>query len=279
MININIKKELIGSEGNIRLDIDIKVNRGDFLAITGPSGSGKTTFLRVLAGLEKADGKIVVDGDVWLKNGFSLPPQKREIGFVFQDYALFPNMSVLENLLYVNSDKDLALHLLKVTELIGLKDRYPNSLSGGQKQRVALARALMRKPKILLMDEPLSALDPKMRVKLQDKILALHKEFDITTFMVSHDKGEIYRLSNKILTIENGKIKKFTETKDELLKGEKKFSVKAEVIDIYKKDKYIVMVATIDQVFEIKFDKAPNLKRGEIITIVFDNFSPQIIKD
>ncbi len=137
---------------------------------------GKSTISKeFLAGLESASGNIRVDGNIWLSSNRFLPPQKREIGFVFQDYALFPNMSIEQNLLFVTKDKELAKYLLEITELLTLKDRYPDSLSGGQQQRVAICRALMRRPKLLLMDEPLSALDPNMRLKLQEQILTLHK--------------------------------------------------------------------------------------------------------
>jgi len=274
LIKIDIKKEL----KDFTLCVDIEIKKGDFIAVTGPSGSGKTTFLRVLAGLEEAQGKIVVENEIWLDEKIFLAPKNRGIGFVFQDYALFPNMSVLENLLYINKDLDLATHLLDEVELSHLKNRYPNTLSGGQKQRVALARALMRKPKILLMDEPLSALDPMIRAKLQEKILALHKEFDTTTFMVSHDKSEIYRLSNKTLEIKNGEVVRYEATK-KIFESGKKFNIKAEIVDIYKKDIYIVIAATMDQIFELKFKDLPNIKKGEIVTIIFDNYSPQIIKD
>ncbi|MEA3512917.1 MAG: ABC transporter ATP-binding protein, partial [Campylobacterota bacterium] len=160
MIKIDINKKLHGSNGEMDLDINLEITKGDFVALAGLSGSGKTTLLRILAGLEDADGTLKIDDDVWLDGKFCLPPQKRKIGFVFQDYALFPNMSVLDNLLYVQKDKELADKLLEMTELSELKKRLPNSLSGGQKQRVSLCRAMMNRPKLLLMDEPLSALDP-----------------------------------------------------------------------------------------------------------------------
>ena len=176
-MKLDFKKPLIGSNGEMLLDIDLNLTKGEFISISGASGSGKTTILRILAGLEEARGRIVVDDEVWLDKNFSLPPQKRKIGFVFQDYALFSNMSVEQNLLFVDNDKNLADKLLSMTELSELKDRYPNTLSGGQKQRVSICRALMKKPKILLLDEAFSALDAVMRTKLQDDVLALHREF------------------------------------------------------------------------------------------------------
>ena len=206
MIEIDIHKKLHGSKGNMDLDVHLEIQKGAFISLMGESGSGKTTLLRVLAGLEKAEGKITVEGVSWLEKEKMLPPQQREIGFVFQDYALFENMSVEENLLYVKQDKVLAKKLLEMTELDRLASRNVKGLSGGQKQRVSLCRAMMNKPKLLLMDEPLSALNPAMRTKLQDEILKLHKTFGTTTLMVSHDTDVSYRLSDRIVALDHGKI-------------------------------------------------------------------------
>ncbi len=208
MIDIKINKQLHGSSGDMNLDINLNIQEGDFIALTGQSGSGKTTLLRVLAGLEKANGTIKVQEQIWQDTKYILAPQKRKIGFVFQDYALFDNMNVEENLLFVNDDKELASKLLSLVEMSELKHRYPNKLSGGQKQRVALCRAMMNKPKLLLMDEPLSALDVSLRTKLQDEITKLHKQFGITTIMVSHDPNEISKLSNRVIVLEKGKVVK-----------------------------------------------------------------------
>jgi molybdate transport system ATP-binding protein len=204
MLNIDIHKALHGSQGEINLDIKIEINVGEFVVLMGESGSGKTTLLRVISGLEKAEGEVTVEGKSW-KN---LAPQQRSIGFVFQDYALFDNMSVEENLLFVNNDTSLAQNLLDLTELRGLSKRNVKTLSGGQKQRVALCRAMMNKPKLLLMDEPLSALDTKMREMLQIEIKKLHKMFGTTTIMVSHDTESAYTLADRIIVLEEGKIVK-----------------------------------------------------------------------
>lgn len=206
MIHIEIQKNLHGSHGEMRLDVNIEIQENAFVVLMGESGSGKTTLLRILAGLEKAEGKITVEDAMWLNRQKMLPPQQREIGFVFQDYALFENMNVEENLLFVNDDKVLAKKLLEMTELSRLSHRNVKGLSGGQKQRVSLCRAMMKQPKLLLMDEPLSALDPAMRIKLQDEILKLHKTFGTTTIMVSHDTDASYHLSDRILVLDHGKI-------------------------------------------------------------------------
>lgn len=206
MIHLDIHKVLHGSQGEMNLDVKLEIQKGEFIALMGESGSGKTTLLRVLAGLEKAEGKIEVENVSWLGDQKMLACQERQIGFVFQDYALFDNMTVEQNLLFVNDDKALADKLLELTELMELASRNVKSLSGGQKQRVSLCRAMMNKPKLLLMDEPLSALDEKMKVKLQDEIAKLHKEFGITTIMISHDTEASYALADRIVVLGQGKV-------------------------------------------------------------------------
>jgi molybdate transport system ATP-binding protein len=283
MISLNIKKELHGSNGVMNLDINLSLQNGEFVALSGVSGSGKTTLLRVLAGLEEAFGEIIVDGEIWLNEKIKKPIQKRDIGFVFQDYALFENLSVIDNLLYVKKDKDLAKQLLSLTDLYELKNRYPNSLSGGQKQRVSLCRALMKRPKILLMDEPLSALDPHMRLKLQDEILTLHKEFKTTTIMVSHDPSEMYKLASRVLVLKDGKIIDDGLPKDILLKtqGSQKFSLEGELLDIIKVDVInIAIVAIGQQIVEVVISniEAQNLIIGEKVNVSTKAFSPTIKK-
>ena len=283
MISLNIKKELHGSNGVMNLDINLSLQNGEFVALSGVSGSGKTTLLRVLAGLEEAFGEIIVDGEIWLNEKIKKPIQKRDIGFVFQDYALFPNLSVIDNLLYVKKDKDLAKQLLSLTDLYELKNRYPNSLSGGQKQRVSLCRALMKRPKILLMDEPLSALDPHMRLKLQDEILTLHKEFETTTIMISHDPSEMYKLASRVLVLKDGKIIDDGLPKDILLKtqGSQKFSFEGELLDIIKVDVInIAIVAIGQQIVEVVISniEAQNLIIGEKVNVSTKAFSPTIKK-
>ena len=281
MLNIDITKKLHGSSGNMNLEINLEIQENDFVALSGKSGSGKTTLLRIIAGLEKANGTLKLGDKTWLDNKFNLPTQKREIGFVFQDYALFPNMSVEENLLFVKKDKKLANYLLDMTELSELKKRLPNTLSGGQKQRVSLCRALMNRPKLLLMDEPLSALDPSMRTKLQNEILTLHKEFGTTTIMVSHDPSEIYRLSNRVVVLEQGKIINDGKAKDVLLRttGSQKFSFEGELLDIVKVDViYIAIVAIGQQLVEVVIsqDEVKNLQIGDIVNLSTKAFSPNI---
>ncbi|MBP6715055.1 MAG: ATP-binding cassette domain-containing protein, partial [Aliarcobacter sp.] len=254
MIEIKVNKELHGSNGTMNLDINLDIKKGEFVALSGLSGSGKTTLLRILAGLETASGTIKIENDIWLNDKFTLPSQKREIGFVFQEYALFPNFTVMQNLLYVKKDKELAKYLLEMTEMYELKDRHPHSLSGGQKQRVSLCRALMNRPKLLLMDEPLSALDPYMRTKLQNEIRTLHNEFETTTIMVSHDPSEMYRLASRVLVLDYGKIINDGLAKDILLKtkGSQKLSFEGELLDIVKLDVInIAIISIASQLVEV----------------------------
>lgn len=197
---------------SFHLEVDLQLHPGELLALTGPSGSGKTTVLRILAGLEnRAKGQLVFQGEVWQDSSkrIFLPPQQRSIGVVFQDYALFPNMNVVQNLRFAlpqAADATLIEELLEVMDLQDLRNALPFELSGGQQQRVALARALVRRPKLLLLDEPLSALDTRMREHLQTYILELHQRYALTTLLISHHPEEIQRLADRVLMMEKGKI-------------------------------------------------------------------------
>ncbi len=281
MLDIDIRKRLQGSRGEMDLELRLCIKENEFIALSGESGSGKTTLLRILAGLEEANGTIRLGDKVWLDGKRNLPAQKRGIGFVFQDYALFANMSVEENLLYVNKDRALARHLLELTHLTELKERLPATLSGGQKQRVSLCRALMNRPRLLLMDEPLSALDPQMRSRLQEDILNLHKEFGTTTIMVSHDPSEIYRLANRVFVLEQGRIIKEGTAKELFLKahGSQKFSLRGELLDIVKSDViYIGVVAIGQQIVEVVLDEAEaqSLTIGQNVQVNTKAFAPSL---
>jgi molybdate transport system ATP-binding protein len=283
VIRIAIRKKLHGTSSDMQLNMNLEINNGDFVVLSGKSGSGKTTLLRVLAGLEESTGVIHVDEEIWLDKDTFKSVQKREIGFVFQDYALFENMSVLENLLFVNKDIELANHLLHVTELKELKERFPSTLSGGQKQRVAICRAMMKRPKLLLLDEPLSALDPSMRAKLQSEILSLHKEFGTTTIMVSHDPSEIYRLASRVIVLSDGKVINDGNPKEVLLKtrGSQKFSFEGELLEIKKVDViFIAIIAIGQQLVEIVIseDEAEGLKVGDVVNVSTKAFEPIISK-
>ncbi len=198
--------------GKKLLTVDAQIAKGQFTALYGPSGAGKTTILRVLAGLLKPDeGHIEVDGEIWLDTAkkISLPPQQRGIGFVFQDHALFPNMTVRQNLLYAlpaGAPKSQADELLELIGLTALGGQMPQTLSGGQKQRVALARALVRRPKLLLLDEPFSSLDDAMSETLRIELKKIHQRYGVTTLMVSHNMAEICQLAQQVISIDQGQV-------------------------------------------------------------------------
>ena len=212
MIHIRLNKSLHSAQGPMALDVDFRLDQGEFLAVTGPSGSGKTTLLRLLAGLVNPESGLIRYGEeLWLDTSqkHCLSPQRRRVGMVFQDYALFPNMTVRENMEYPlerKQTKDIVNELIEIMEIEELIDRRPVNLSGGQQQRVALARALVRRPNLLLLDEPLSALDIQMRAKLQDYVLRAHEQYNLTTLLVSHSREEIRKMSDRVIRLENGRI-------------------------------------------------------------------------
>lgn len=191
-------------------DLSFEIDDGEFITLLGPSGCGKSTLLRCLAGLERPDaGNIYVNGE----DITHTKPQKRGIGMVFQSYALFPNMTVAENIAFGLKMQGLpkteilhrAAQAIRTVELTGNEKKYPNQLSGGQRQRVALARALVMKPRILLLDEPLSALDARIRRNLRDEIRSIQREMHLTTIFVTHDQEEAMTMSDRIFLMNKGK--------------------------------------------------------------------------
>ncbi|WP_409343017.1 ABC transporter ATP-binding protein [Paenibacillus sp. MBLB4367] len=191
-------------------DIHLDIDKHEFICLLGPSGCGKTTLLRILAGLEKADqGQLAIAG----KDITAVPAGKRNFGMMFQSYALFPNLSVGENIAYgLRNRLSKAQIAERVEELLGLveldeqRHKVPAQLSGGQQQRVALARALAFSPDCLLLDEPLSALDAKVRVKLRREICRLHRQFGMTTIMVTHDQDEALTMADRIVVMNKSRI-------------------------------------------------------------------------
>jgi putative spermidine/putrescine transport system ATP-binding protein len=191
--------------------VTLDIVEGEFFAMLGPSGSGKTTCLRLIAGFEQPDeGHIEIFGET----AEGVPPYKRNVNTVFQDYALFPHMTVGENVAYGlrikgvgRADREAkARDALAMVKLAGYEDRRPAQLSGGQRQRVALSRALVNGPKVLLLDEPLGALDLKLREQMQEELKALQKELGITFVFVTHDQGEALSMANRVAVFNDGKI-------------------------------------------------------------------------
>lgn len=289
MIEIDIIKPLFTADGVVDLSIKKEINKGEFITLFGKSGSGKTTLLRILAGLETPkSGKIVVDGEIWFDSSkkINIPIQKRNIGFVFQDYALFPNMSIRQNLEFALKNKKEINRLdeiLKIMEIENLSNMKPQNLSGGQKQRVALARTLMTNPKILLLDEPLSALDNSMRLKLQEELAFIHKKFNLTSILVSHDIGEVFKLSNRVFKISLGKIIE-DGTPSEVFSNQNisgKFKIVGEVLNIKKSDiLYVVEVLANNEIIKVTAveNEVTNLKIGDKIILSSKAFNPLIIK-
>jgi len=289
MIEINLKKILKSSSGEMLLNIQTNIEEGKLTTVYGKSGAGKSTLLMLLAGLVKPDeGLLNVAGETWTdtKNSIHLQPQKRNIGYVFQEYALFPNMTVRENLLFAlnrKQPKSIIDQLVEIIDLGQLQDRKPLTLSGGQKQRVALARALVSKPKLLLLDEPLSALDHEMRNRLQSYILEVHREFKLTTILISHDVSEIIRLSDYMIEMDQGEIIRKGDpasmfTSDRV---NAKFQFTGEIIKMVKQDFIVIVTVLIgkDLVKVISNDKeAESLHIGDRVLIASKAFNPIIHK-
>ena len=222
-IQIDIQHEMHTSEGKVMMEVCAEIPSQELLCIFGHSGAGKTTLLRMIAGLTKPHaGTIKVDDEVWFDSHrrINFLPQRRNVGFVFQDYALFPNMSIGQHLRFAQKHPNKAEvdELLCLFDLQQLSDRKPHQLSGGQKQRVALARALAYKPSILLLDEPLSALDYEMRLELRSEIIKSHLHLGSTTLMVSHDIPEINELATQVMVLKGGKMVKL-DTPNEVFKS------------------------------------------------------------
>jgi len=205
----NVRKEF--AQFTAVEDFNLKVERGEFVSFLGPSGCGKTTTLRMIAGFEKpSSGQLTVDG----KDITNVPANKRNVGMVFQSYALFPNLNVANNIGFGLKVKGQPASLIKerTAEMLALihmeefANRYPHQLSGGQQQRVALARAIAIRPQVLLMDEPLSALDAKIRINLRQEIRSIQRQLGITTIYVTHDQEEALSISDRIVVMSRGRM-------------------------------------------------------------------------
>ncbi len=290
MIKININHPIHTAKGLLNLNFEKEIEQEKIVALFGESGAGKTTLLKIIAGLIKPQlGRMEVQNEIWFdsKKGINLALQKRKIGFVFQDYALFPNMNVKQNISYAATSKKKVDELLSLMNLQNLAKVYPKNLSGGQAQRVALARALAREPKILLLDEPLSALDFKMRATLQDELSRILYHFKTTALLVSHDLAEIYKLSHRILELKNGKIIKDC-SKNEFFTHSNisaKLRLSGVLLEIKKSDILVVFTLLSNQdlikvtLSEEEFLKHyQDVKIGDTFILSVKAFNPMIVK-
>lgn len=210
--------------------LSLEVGTGELLALLGPSGCGKTTALRIVAGLETPDeGEVRVDGQLVAGPGLSLPPEQRGLGMVFQSYAVWPHMTVLDNVawplrLRKTQDADkLARHALEQVRLGAFIDRWPSTLSGGQQQRVAIARALALRPKVLLLDEPLSNLDAGLREELRDQVAVLAREAGLTVLLVTHDQEEALSMCDRVAVLADGVIQQLGTPREVYLQPKNRF--------------------------------------------------------
>jgi len=289
MIKLNLNKRLDSAEGEMNLKINIDIDKGEFVTLYGESGAGKTSILRMISGLMVPDGgRIEVAGSVWYdgQTKTNLSPQERQLGMVFQDYALFPHMTVRENLNFAlkkHQRHDVITELIEIVGLSKLQDRKPLTLSGGQMQRVAIARALVPRPSILLLDEPLSALDTKIRIQLQDYILALHREFKLTTILISHNLSEIFKLSDRVIQIGEGKVMRQGSPSSIFINQDVsgKFKFAGEVIAIEAQEVlYIITVLIQSQIVKVVADmsEVANLSIGDQVMVASKAFNPLIYK-
>ncbi len=289
VIHIDIEKEMLTADGNLTLAVNIDIEQQELVALYGNSGSGKTTLLRILAGLTLPDrGKVVSGNSVWFdsEKGINIPPQLRNIGYMFQDYALFPNMTVEQNVCFAQPEKNKKQldELLDIFGLSELRKRKPSHLSGGQKQRVALARALARKPQLLILDEPLSALDAEIRTTLQDEILRAHQLLGATSIMVSHDLAEIFRLAQFVVKIDKGKVIA-TGAPDSLFINNQlsgKVQITGQLVKIEKQDTFylLTVVTGMSQVIKVTAfeNDISDIKLGDRVMVFSKAFNPLVMK-
>jgi molybdate transport system ATP-binding protein len=236
---MKLEVEIIKELPRFAINISFACPSGELLALVGPSGGGKTTLMRIIAGLDQPDlGRITFNGETWLdtREKINLPPQQRNLGYVFQEYTLFPHLTVFNNVAFASGDDNQVADLLKLLEVWHLRDRKPRKLSGGERQRVALAQALARNPKVLLLDEPFSALDVVSRRKLQGELKKIKGEFDLPIIHITHDLEEAEYLADSLLPMVDGRVEKnwlaYRRSTDNQLKSGR---TDDKIIDLHKR--------------------------------------------
>jgi|Deesub1362A_J573_1020465.scaffolds.fasta_scaffold00012_118 spermidine/putrescine ABC transporter ATP-binding subunit len=275
--------------------VSLEIKDGEFFTILGPSGCGKTTFLRSIAGFERVDeGKIFFDDE----DVTYLPPHKRNTGMVFQNYALWPHMTVYDNIAYglkvrkvpkEEIDKRVK-EVLKMVHLEGMEKRTPHQLSGGQQQRVALARALVINPRVLLLDEPLSNLDAKLRLEMRAELKRLQKQLGITTIYVTHDQEEAMSISDRLAVMDIGVVKQVGTPEDIYNRPSDAFVanfigqgtfIKGNVLEIHDDKMLIELESGLGKVYAVPSDPTNAPKEGEtvLVTIRPENFELGSRKD
>ncbi|MAQ75088.1 MAG: hypothetical protein CL613_01995 [Aquimarina sp.] len=275
MVDIDIHKILKGKSGNFNLNIKLHIEKGKIIGIYGASGEGKTSLAKMLCGILMPDqGKIIVADQVWYdsEKKINLKPQKRSANLMFQDYALFPNMSVRKNLefaLQKNGDSKIIEDIISIIELENLQHSKIHKLSGGQQQRVALARAMVNMPRLLILDEPLSAIDEEMRIKLQDYILKTHKAYHLTTILISHNISELHKIADSVYELENGSLHQVKAKSN----SDNNTSVSGKVVKKTLKPPFVeitIIYGNTHLNFTTRAEKAANINEGQIVTIPED---------
>jgi molybdate transport system ATP-binding protein len=289
-LSFHATKMLHTAQGPQLFDAHFELPQGQTLAIHGPSGAGKTTLLRLLAGLTPADtGRIRVGNETWLdtQRRIDLPTRHRSIGFVFQDFALFPNLTVRGQLEYAlpsgtkkaaKAANTIIDELLELMELQELQHHRPALLSGGQQQRIAIARAVARNPRLLLLDEPLSALDDEMRHKLLDYLLKIQRQYHLTTLLVSHHVTDIFRLSTSVIHLEKGRVER-KGPPSEVFADKPHVTLTGTIIDLTPTgDNFLVRIECAGAILRLNVSasKAATLGPGRPITITSALLDPQL---
>jgi molybdate transport system ATP-binding protein len=285
--SMTVKKRLNAAGGTFDLHYSIDAGDEECIALFGQSGAGKTTLLRMIAGLTAPDEGRIVLGDRVLfdsAKGINVPVQQRRTGLVFQEYALFPKMTIEKNVRYglaPGSDDRTIDSLLETFELSPFRRRLPTTLSGGQQQRVALARTLAAKPSVLLLDEPLSALDPAMRNSLQEALASARRAMPVLTFLVSHDCGEIFRLATRVLRIGNGSVIGSGTPQQVFGAHSDRLRVTGQVLDNRKQGAInVVTIAVGEEISRIALshEEAAGLAPGDRVSVSVKAFNPDLRK-